>query len=235
MKSPRLLAALLIVFAFAAPAWAHFVWVAVQPGADAKPTAHVWFSELAEPDSAELIDKIVATKVWSRSADGKSQSVAVLKLVQDGGGALVGAVHAGTANLSAHIEYGVLTRGEKTFLLRYWAKYLDTSVSGWQTLARDEALRLDVVPHTAADGMTLEVLYAGQPASGSEVIILDPTGAETTAKADASGKLKLVALRPGLYSIRAKWVVEEAGKLAEQAYPQVNHYSTLALRVPPAK
>jgi hypothetical protein len=65
-------------------------------------------------------------------------------------------------------------------------------------------------------------------------VIFDPTAVETKGNTDEAGRIALPAAKPGLYSIRAKWVVKEAGKQGDQEYPQVNHYSTLALRVPAA-
>ena len=231
MKSSSVFAAMLLLVLLASPAWAHFVWVAVLADSAGKPAVHVWFSELAEPDSADLIDKIATVKVWSRDAGGKSQPITVAKQVKDGGGALVGAIAMGTENVSAHIQYGVITRGEQTFLLQYWAKYLDIGQSDWKTFARDPELKLDVVPHPKNAGFALEVLFDGKPAPGAEFVIFDPNAKETTAKADEAGKLTLASMKPGVYSIRAKWVVAGKGKLGDDEYSQVNHYSTLTLRV----
>jgi hypothetical protein len=235
MKSRLLFAALLALLGATSPAFAHFVWVSVEKDSAGQPAAHVWFSELAEPDNADLLDKITTIKVWSRSAAGKPADVKVTKqALGGGGGALVGAVPGGTPALSAHINYGVLTRREQTFLLQYHAKYLDASAAEFKTLARDGALTFDVVPHRTEKGFSLEVLFQGKPVAGSEVVILDPASNETEAKTDKEGRVDLAASKPGLYSIRAKWVVMEAGKQGDKEYPQVNHYSTLALRVPQA-
>ena len=179
-----------------------------------------------------MLDRITAVKVTSRTAGGKPAAVAVAKQVQGNAGALVGVIPAGTPALSAHIKYGVITRGENTFLLQYIAKYLDTAAGEFKSLARDESLPLDVVPHAADKGLTLEVLFQGKPAAGAEIVIFDPTAAQTDLKTDDAGRCSLAALKPGLYSIRAKWVVKEAGKEGDKEYPQVNYYSTLALRVP---
>jgi hypothetical protein len=222
-----------LLLAVASPAAAHFVWVSIEASSSGPPTAHVWFSELAEPDSADLLDKIAAVKVWRRSSDGKSIDTAVAKQTKGEGGALVGKLPAGVTVLSAHINYGVLTRRDQTFLLHYHAKYLDMSASGWKALARDERLAFDIVPHATGKDITLEVLFQGKPAAGAEIVVFDPTTKETEAKTDAAGRVVLPpTTRPGLYSIRAKWVVNMAGKEGDKEYAQVNHYTTLALRVP---
>lgn len=223
--------AALVLTAVAIPAQAHFVWVAIEKDSEGQHAAHVWFSELAEPDSADLLDKIAATKAWSRTADGKRAAIKLAKHVEGNGGAWIGPIGPETKALSASIKYGVLTRREQTFLLNYYAKYLEATPASLKALARDESLPLDVVPHAGEKGITLEVLFQGKPVAGSEVVIFDPTAKEIDAKTDAAGRIELATGKPGLYSIRAKWVVAEAGKEGDKEYPQVFHYSTLALRI----
>ena len=78
------------------------------------------------------------------------------------------------------------------------------------------------------------MLFQGKPVEGSEIVALDPEGNETTLKTDAQGRVTF-APKPGLHSIRAKWTLAKSGKEGDKEYPQLNHYSTLALRVPAAK
>jgi uncharacterized GH25 family protein len=234
MKLRMMAFAALLLSAVAGPARAHFVWISVEKDSSGQPAAHVWFSELAEPDSADLLDKITTTKAWSRAADGKPTTLKLTKHVEGNGGALIGTIDAGAKALGASIKYGVLTRREQTFLLNYYAKYLEATPANFKTLGRDESLPLDIVPHAADKGVTLEVLYQGKPAAGSEVVIFDPTAKQIDAKTDEAGRVELDTAKPGLYSIRAKWVVMQAGKDGDKEYPQINNYCTLALRVPGA-
>jgi uncharacterized GH25 family protein len=214
---------------------AHFVFVAIAKDSSGQAAAHVWFSELAEPDNAELLDKLRSIKVWSRSPDGAAKDVTVAKQTDaSGGGALIGAIPENASALSAYINYGVITRGNATFQLQYHAKFLDAASANLKALARDERLAFDIVPHAAEKGYSLEILFQGKPVAGSEVVIFDPAAGETTGKTNEAGKLELATVKPGLYSIRAKWVVAEAGKSGDKEYSQVNHYSTLTLRVPEA-
>lgn len=233
MKKRRMIAALTCVLSVAFAAQAHFVWVAVDKDKSGQTVANVWFSELAEPDSADLLDKILTIQVTSQGKDLKPQPVTVKKMDvgTNGGGALVGLVPADTNALSTQIKYGVMTRGDKTFLLKYFAKFLDSSASELKKLARDERLTLDVVPHATDKGYSLEILYKGKPVAGSDVVIHDPSSNQTEAKSDEKGRVELITAKPGLYSVRAKWVVEEKGKEGEKEYTQVNNYCTLALRV----
>jgi uncharacterized GH25 family protein len=226
-----LLAALLVAFT-AAPAFAHFVWITVARDSSGQEQVQVHFSELAEPDVAMLLDRITAVKVWGRTSDGKTIPVEKLtKHLNDEVGSLIAARPADAKAISGTIKYGVLERRGEVFLLQYHAKFLD-STADLKSLGRDEKLPLDVVPHAAANGLDLEVLYEGKPVEGSEVVVLDPDGNESTAKTSAEGRISIKAEKPGVHSIRAKWVVKQAGKEGDKEYPQVNHYSTLALRVP---
>jgi uncharacterized GH25 family protein len=229
VKTRLALIAFVAVLAAAVPASAHFPWVAIEKDGN----LHVWFSELAEPDNADLLDRITNINVWTRSEKAAKQPVTRLtKKTADGGGSLVASVPTGTTAASAYINYGVLERRGERFQLEYHAKYLDAKAADLKTLARDEALKVDIVPQKSDKAFTLTVLFQGKPAAGAEVVIFDSVAAETTAKADEDGRLEMPITRPGLYSIRAKWVVKEAGKLGDQEFPQTNHYSTLALRVP---
>ncbi len=235
MKLKLILLTALGLVAAQSPALAQFVWITVAKDSAGQPQAQVHFSELAEPDSAALLDKIAAVKVWSRTAAGKPQTLKLSKHVTDEVGSWVAPLKGATPGVSGSIKYGVLDRRGQVFLLWYHAKFLDAAAPDFKALARDEALALDVVPQATDKGFDLQVLFQGKPVAGSEVIVLDPEGNESTVKTDAQGKLALAGSKPGLYSIRAKWTLAEAGKEGDKEYPQVNHYSTLALRVGTSK
>ncbi|MCI0359816.1 MAG: DUF3386 family protein [Planctomycetaceae bacterium] len=232
----RLLAitAFTVFFALAAssPAWAHFVWITVAKDSAGQPQAQVHFSELAEPDSANLLDKVAAVQVWTRTDSGQPKTLKLAKQITDEIGSWVAPIDAGTFAVSGSIKYGVLDRRGMTFLLWYHAKHLDAGAADFKALARDERLTFDLVPHAGAKSFELEALFDGKPAAGSEVVVLDPEGNESTSKTNAEGRLSLPSSKPGLYSIRAKWTIEKSGTEDGKAYPQVVHYSTLALRVP---
>lgn len=235
MKLKLMLLAVLGLITTQSPALAHFVWITVAKDSAGQPQAQVHFSELAEPDSAALLDRVAATKVWSRTAAGQPQTLKLTKHVTDEVGSWVAPVKEGTPAVSGSIKYGVLDRRDQVFLLWYHAKFLDSAAPDFKALARDEALTLDVVPQATDKGFELQVLFQGKPVEGSEVVVLDPEGNESTVKTDAQGKLSLAGSKPGVYSIRAKWTLAQAGKEGDKEYPQVNHYSTLALRVAPPK
>ncbi|MEX2172791.1 MAG: DUF4198 domain-containing protein [Pirellulaceae bacterium] len=224
------LASLLLAL-LAAPASAHFVWITIDKDSGGQPQLQVHFSELAEPDSADLLDRVSAIEVWTRPAGEQPAKLKLSKQITDSVGSWVAPVAADTQAASGSIKYGVLERGGQTFLLWYHAKFIDATAN-LKGLGPDKGLALDIVPQVAEKGYTLEVAFKGKPVAGSEVVVLDPEGNESTAKTDEAGRVSIAGSKPGVYSIRAKWTLAEAGKEGDKAYPQVNHYCTLALRVP---
>lgn len=220
----------------ALPAQAHFVWVLVQNNSSGQPQAKVFFSELAEEDDETLLDKIAQTKVSARSISDVKQ-LKLTKQTAKGGGAWVGDLPEGTSGaLSATCNYGVLDKRGQIFLLQYYAKFLDAAHPGFKAFARDEALTLDVVPGAAAgDKRPLTILFQGKPASGSEVVVLDPSGKEEKLKTNDKGEVEISGGTKGVYSIRAKFEVEKAGSESGKEYKKVVHYCTLALRTAEGK
>jgi uncharacterized GH25 family protein len=221
----------LAVALLASSAAAHFVWITVESDSGGQPQAQVHFGELAEPDSAALLDNVAKVQVWAGAAAEKGEPLKLSKHITDEVGSWVAAVPAGTRAVSGSVNYGVLDRRGQVFLLMYHARYLDAAAN-LKAIGRDERLPLDVVPEISGGQCVLQVLFEGKPVAGSEVVLLDPEGNEQTKKTDESGKVTVDGTKPGLHSIRAKWVVEKAGEHEGKKYAQVNHYSTLALRVP---
>lgn len=218
-----------LLWLVAAPgAQAHFVWLAIEKASDGAPVARVWFSELAEPDSAELLDRIARVEVWAVRGSQAPQKLSLNKVVEGTGGCWTAPLPADTTGLAATLCYGVVSRGSGPMLLYYHARYVDAAEAAASAAA--DRLALQIVTQPVADGWDLQVLFQGQPAAGSEVVIFDPAARETKVKSDAAGRVHLSRSRPGLYSIRARWAVEQSGEHDGKPYQQVVHYATLALR-----
>lgn len=220
-----------VVLLTAAVAQAHFVWVAIDKNAAGSPSICVWFGELAEADSADLLDNVAKTEVRIRTADGTSEPVKLTKEIVDDGGAWIATVDSTAAALSAKCEYGVLEKRGKTFRLMYLAKYLDSSSADFAKLSRDESLPLDVVPTLSEGKCSLVVTWQGKPISAGEVVVIDTAGIEEKYTTDDAGKLTIPAAKGGLYSIRAKSIQPEAGEAAGKKFAETNYYTTLTLRV----
>ena len=231
----RIAIAAVLALVAATQVQAHFVWLAIEPAESGKPTARVYFAELAETDDAALLDKIAHVQVHARGADGKASSEP-LKLTKqvdkDGGGSWTAEVPEGTSALSGTIKYGVLERRGEVFQLNYHASYADTTSPDFGKHSVDPSLPMQVVPHLVGEKSQVEVLWKGKPLAGSEVIVIDPAGKEHDAvKTDEGGRVAVAMSKPGLYSIRAKWVADEKGREGDKSFEKANHYSTLTLRV----
>lgn len=231
-------ALLAVAMLLSSAAHAHFVWIGVQPDAAGKPMAHVWFGEAAAPGEADLIGRVAKAKVWVRTSQARGPVLA-LKEVQnknEATAALVAPVDdANWQSVEGACDFGVITRGEKPFLLQYYAKHLRPgSAKDLEARAAGDALPLNIVPLIADDQVRARVLWKGQPAVGVQVIVhhsLDDADEFTT---DAHGEISFKPNSAGLMGIRARLI--EAGQSGErdgQKYQEARHYSTLTLFLPP--
>ncbi len=237
MRKNSFLAAMVALLFAVSQAQAHFIWIAVQAGSEGKSEAHVYFAELAEPDDAKLLDNVKDTKAWTRVPGAEPTVLKLEKQEKDGDGSWVSlGVDNSVTAASAVCKYGVFERGTTKGLLQYYAKYLDSTSASYKALLRDEALPLDIVPEVAeGTSQKLTVLFQGKPAAGSEVLVRAPDGADQKLKTDAEGHATITLGQAGLYSIRAKWEVQEAGKEGDKEYNKIMNYTTLTLRTAAAK
>ena len=223
---------LLVLALVATPAQAHFLWLMTEADSTGKQVPHLCFGEGTEPGEAELLDKVAHAKVWLQLPGQDAKQLELTKRSKDEVGSWFADVDAKGGALTAKCEYGVISRGGKTFLLNYYAKRLDAQPATLKAFARAETLPLDVVPAVDGDKVELTVLWQGKPAAESEVVIASPAGGEEKVKTDATGKVTFTTTKPGVYGIRAKWVNAAAGEKADQKYDSESHYCTLALAIP---
>lgn len=229
----RLGLATLTIAAYTSVASAHFLWiVSGESSPDGK--VHVYFSESATPDDASLLDKVNGLKVWSMSRGmrgAKFDDVAVgrkekteesLSAETPKGAAVVGLTH----------DYGVMSRGGATFLLRYSAKTYPTAMPGtWQAVGDAERATFEIVPKWVDGKLQLTALAAGKPLAGSEFAVSGAGLEEKKQTADAEGRVFVEPTKDGVLSARAKRTIEQKGELDGKAYPEVRHYATIALPV----
>src|SRR5687767_2314067 len=97
---------LLVLFALAAPARAHFIYLL--PDKD-KNTAQLVFSDELAPDTAVPITKVQQTKVFARDASGKEVPV---KMTQAKDHYALTAEGQAPLAIGGVCKYGVLSKGE---------------------------------------------------------------------------------------------------------------------------
>jgi N-acetylneuraminic acid mutarotase len=205
---------------------AHFVWLVLQGG-----KVHVQFSESAEAAEPELLKNVEAAKVHALVSGGRGKSKVVevpLTLADD---SLTGAVDGKASAVVLSHEYGVISRGESTFLLKYLAKQHVSPLPGqWSAVNNVEQLPLEVTPSWSGDVLTLTVTWNGKPAVGVEVTA-GGCGLEETLTTSEQGVVQCKPGTDGILSVRAKIVEETAGERNGEKYDSIRTYSTLTLPI----
>jgi hypothetical protein len=200
---------------------AHFVWLV--PNAESG-RVEVYFAESADPDDPALLDRLKGVVIQQRLPDGKvSKTEAVRK---DDWLAITPKNLTGTFAL-AH-EYGVITRGEATFLLNYAAKAYTGPAESWRELAKPLA-KLDVVPRREADRLVFEARFDGQPVEGAQVVVDTPDLDRIEGTTDAKGNFSVPVKADGTFAARVRHVESRAGQQDDKAYTDVRHYQTVTL------
>ncbi len=212
-----------------AEAMAHFVWLVVEPRSE---RVEVQFGESGGDPSPELLDRIHVETVRRVDSGGRTE---VLRLERSEEG-LTAAVSAGGDDpvaTYADVTFGTMTRGDVTFLLKYWAKTLEGERAEWAKIDVSAHQKLDIHPQGAAEGDTygFVVRWNGAPVAGVEVVALMPGGGRRELTTDVRGRFAVELSESGLYSIRARHVDTTAGEYEGMKYSDARHYSTLTLHI----
>ncbi|QDU11456.1 kelch repeat-containing protein [Gimesia aquarii] len=212
-------------------AQAHFLWLL--PQAEGKNNAakvQLYFGEAAEPDDPDLLKRLTKIKVWEKSPNGKLQPYSLT----EGDDSLFVTPNpkgAGKAAYGLDHTYGVISRGDSQFLLKYYAKAFPQKSQGvWNKISCSKELPLEIVPVLKGEEVTLQVNWNGKPLADAELKIIGPkTSSESvTATTNAEGQFQ-TKLSNGIYSIRAKHTEQKKGEHNGDKYDSVRHYSTLTL------
>jgi uncharacterized GH25 family protein len=233
MNTKSSLLAALLVAMVSLPAWAHFIFVATGPNAAGKPAVHLIFGEDAILGEANLLDRVAHAKLWVHEAGKAPVEVKLEKEVKGEHGTWTAPVDLTGKAFTASCEYGVLSRGEKKYLLNYHAKNLNAiDPVSLKTFGRTENLKLDIVPTITGEQGELQVLFDGKPAANAQVMIWTPDKyeKETEQFTDADGKVKFKVNQKGIWTVRARHQHDQAGERDGKAYPYEMHYSTLVLK-----
>ena len=132
---------LLALAGVARPSQAHFLWLKAAP-AEGQTQALLFFGESADDEAYHLPDKLAATKVWRRTADGKRTELKTQKVeTEDRIGLVVPLPDGGPSVLETSQQYGVY----EDWLLTYYAKHIQSrcrrATGGNGPVARVEARR----------------------------------------------------------------------------------------------
>ncbi len=219
----RLLPAMLLgVVLLPTQAQAHFPWLVLNR---AEGRVDVYFAESADPDDPALLDRLGELTIRHRAVDGKTAKQKAVR--QDDWLGLPAKSFDGTYAL-AH-EYGVITRGDSTFLLQYAAKaYAGPKPAG--EFGKPVAA-LDLVPEWTPGRLTLVAHWNGKPLADAEVTVDTPDLDRVTGQTDAKGRFTVESKSEGLFAARVKHVEAKPGKRGDKAYTDARHYTTLTVEI----
>lgn len=216
----------LVAGSVAAMADAHFIYII--PPESGQTQVQVAFGEGPAPaDSNDLLNYLDGVQLTSTSTEEALP-------LSTGEGALTASGN-DAAVFTASKTVGVMSRGNETFRLEYYAKG-GPNLDQWSWRDAPD-LQLNVTP-TSFDERTaaFKVKFAGEPVVGAEVsyeFAVDTESAisgETTT--DEKGVFTLKDVPAGLASLRVRYVVSEPGEFDGKPYESVRHYATLTARIP---
>ena len=221
---------LLFLLAFCTQANAHFLWIVANPNGKVG-EVHAYFSETATPDDPKLLEKLQGMKVvaiGSERGNSKRQEIE-LQRIDD---ALVGALTEKIQSpLAATHTYGVITRGNDSFLLKYYAKAYPSILPGnWKAIADNDVAEFEITPRLDGEELVLQVTWQGRPVAGDQVTIEGP-GIKDKIQGDTNSEGQYRAKLPGsgLFSIRSRHTEKSDGKHGDQNYAGIRHYASLSL------
>ncbi|QGJ68960.1 N-acetylneuraminic acid mutarotase [Planctomycetales bacterium 10988] len=216
-----------------AVAQAHFIWL-VQDTDDSGQILHLYFEEAAEPSEAYILERVADAEVQQVTAKGDTKTYTFSK----GEDSLIAKIPQAPKQSMFFLQrdLGVMTRGEDSFLLKYYAKTgPGVGSKAWEKNDCSEHLAFNLVPKAKGKQIQITALYQGKPVEDAQVVVIGPGMNDFEAQTDKNGQVTFPRAGNGVYSIRARMIEEKSGKSGDDEYKTTRHYSTLALKVGGAK
>jgi len=213
---------LLTAAALLAPraAWAHFIWLTVQPAASPQGSATIqtFLSETPVPEGAGFLKTVQDVRP---TIDGQPLSTAASEATFDAHwtGKL-------PSIIDAERDLGVKSRGGKTYHLYYTAR-AQTAPLSVDDKESGQTLRVRLITN---DGkQVVQVLFDGKPAAKARLKIYPAEGDPRESSADEQGLASIEGVADGKTSLWANWVDAKPGEVAGKAYPETRYYATLTV------
>jgi hypothetical protein len=229
-----------VLMGLATQARAHFLFIKIEPQAEAGRSAEVYFSEQAEAGDPKFVAKIAHTKLWIQTRPGEFRELPVRQgidrlraaLPSDRSLAVVG-----------ECQYGVLARPKQTpFLLRYYPKAVAGNPDELNRLTPRREIPFEIQPTFQNSGankstpgggqIQLVALRNGKPIAGAVFTAIDSDLSEQTIKAGLDGLAVWSPAAPGRYSVYVRETLKQPGALGEQKYDEIREFATLAFTWP---
>mgnify|MGYP002623624686 FL=1 len=211
-------------------AFAHFLWLANEQQADGQSFVHVYFGEDASPDDPELLTRLQGMKGFRYTARQSSPQEIEWKLSEEGLKATVNSPAPAIDTLSH--TYGLFSRGENVFLLKYEAKTgPEAHHPLWKKALGKTKQSLELLPEMKGGKLTITAQWKGTPLAAAEYHVSVAGQDDLDGVTDEAGRFTLVAKNDGRYSIRVRQVENQPGQYQGKDYKAVRTYSTLTLDV----
>jgi hypothetical protein len=201
-------------------AFAHFIWITVEPAPSPSggATIQTFLNETPVPDGPKFLKAVLGVRP---TVDGQALPVTT-------GEESVDARWAGKLPqaIDAARDLGVSTRGGKTYRLYYTARAQTTPAAVGDKEAADK-LRARLV---TKDGKGLvQVLFDGKPVAKARIKLYPEKGDTKEITADDEGLAAVDGLAEGKTSLWANWVEAKAGEADGKPYPETRYYATLTV------
>ena len=207
-------------------AQAHFIWLAPVTAEDGTTHIEVYFGESAIPDDPDLLKHVDGMQAWTIAPD---ETYSELELVRNDD-SLRAQLSDPNALIVAKHNLGVMQRGDKAFVLNYYAKTGATQAKSWGEINCSRQIALDLIPKVEGEQLHLSVRFNGEAVPNAEVVSLSRAGKEFEGSTDEAGIIAIPFAEQGLYSIRARVIENKSGELDGKPYSEVRHYCTLTLK-----
>ncbi len=218
------LVAVLVCSLVAAPASAHFPWLAI----DDEGHALLFFGEHIADRTYHMPERIKAAKVFHVDKDGKRGAIELAGVETDefiGNRSAAKIADAGSLHCVA--VYGIYANTKLTY---YTQHVIGKDGSAWPTKpAADVALQ--GIAKKEKEGVSLQVFWQGKPLADAKVqLFCDDGHEEGTATTNPDGVVTFTAkeVEDGLNGLLVGYVVKDSpGELDGKKYAGESHYLTI--------
>ena len=203
--------------------WGHYIWVFLAEDATAVGVA---FSEDGELGDITYLDEVELNSIRLVHADGSTRTLE-LERGDDKIQAPIELTPEPAACLG-EVSYGMLTRGDDSFLLKYWPKTMRGAPETWVKVDTSQVQRFDLAPRIDGNNLIVTATWDGAPLANAELKIRGAVPSEDTVT-DANGQIVIPFTEAGRYAIRVRHVESATGIHDGMEYNEVRHYATLTI------
>lgn len=211
---------------------AHYLWIVADSLENGR-YAQLYFEEGPGPSDGRYLDPFVKNgKMWLRTPQQTEPKVLSMTEVKKQSKRWLRsqATVPESCGLESYGKFGVYKYGKTPVLLHYNARYLAVAPEHLPALARAKHLELDIIPTLTEKGVSLNVLWQGQPVRNRTVKVRGPLNRSYST--DKNGQTDITLNKPGLYHFHCNIVLNQSGEDAGTAYNEIHHHATLSILVP---